>query len=732
MTFFSSLHETLFGLLKKNGTDTAAAGVAVEVEVANANAGVREEAQAEPQFHANDEMELLETGAAQEEETTEDDVSAGHNGEEARQSPSIDETKLDQQTATTTQQHVVRLHDLPELEEGESLLGNETETSVVALPVDETNVNNDGGEELNSSIAGEATRSETVDDTLPVVRKERTLSEASPGLDIAVAARDGDPSLAAKKSAMVSAVRSVTLASPPLMLSSAATVANARLQDDENKLGVNGEDESSFSRVDITVIHSAFILVFIVVGALVVAIRRSGRDKSFARVATWLFPSGGSAALLHTQRDVRDLLRPFQPNNMLRHLATVWSRARATLRNMVRRQSVFSATTLVGRWRILPVQYCPPRWVESPESGIVGNADESVSLRRPNNAALDSKSSNRKLSGRGFNVAETLEDGKVNKGWTQDWDISPRPPTEQQQQRLFKDGSDVGAGGSGSAGAVKKNDESVAGAGELGVDAEHLQGEEDLMNYFITGSWNKKRGGSRSECRGGGGARHFEPDNSPDEDVERGVRLGLRAEVEADVHCTSRDHLFPGNHSLHFQPILTDAADVQWVISLTPKARHNERWTLLYSTACDGISLSTLFRANQTAGGSGPALMLIRDDGGGIFGAYTSDRWRREKIGRCYGNGEAFVFRVIPQRVRHSWTQANYLFQSGSTASLSLGGGSHFAIWLDGDLHNGTSGTCETFGSETLSSAPEFRIASLEVWGFTALNRASLSSPSSL
>ena len=90
MTFFSSLHETLFGLLKKNGTDTAAAGVAVEVEVANANAGVREEAQAEPQFHANDEMELLETGAAQEEETTEDDVSAGHNGEEARQAPSID------------------------------------------------------------------------------------------------------------------------------------------------------------------------------------------------------------------------------------------------------------------------------------------------------------------------------------------------------------------------------------------------------------------------------------------------------------------------------------------------------------------------------------------------------------------------------------------------------------------------------------------------------------------
>ena len=241
--------------------------------------------------------------------------------------------------------------------------------------------------------------------------------------------------------------------------------------------------------------------------------------------------------------------------------------------------------------------------------------------------------------------------------------------------------------------------------------------------------------GSRLESRAGGTdirrmySRNFEQDiddiplNSHDGDVEQG-RPGLQAEGGADVDRTSRDHLFPGNHRIHFQAILTNATDVQWVTGLTPKARHNERWALLYSTACDGISLNTLFRANQTAGGSGPALMLIRDDGGGVFGAYTSDHWRREKIGRCYGNGEAFVFSVTPQQVRYSWTQANYLFQSGSSASLSLGGGSHFALWLDGDLHNGTSGTCETFGSPCLSSTPEFRIKQLEVWGFAALDRA--------
>ena len=41
---------------------------------------------------------------------------------------------------------------------------------------------------------------------------------------------------------------------------------------------------------------------------------------------------------------------------------------------------------------------------------------------------------------------------------------------------------------------------------------------------------------------------------------------------------------------------------------------------MLYSTARDGVSLNTLFRANEAAGGTGPALMLICDDGGGVFG----------------------------------------------------------------------------------------------------------------
>ena len=59
----------------------------------------------------------------------------------------------------------------------------------------------------------------------------------------------------------------------------------------------------------------------------------------------------------------------------------------------------------------------------------------------------------------------------------------------------------------------------------------------------------------------------------------------------------------------------------------------------------------------------------------------------------------------------------NYLFQSGSSTSLSIGGGSHFALWIDEALQNGTSGFCETFNSQRLSSEASFRIRAVECVG---------------
>ena len=58
----------------------------------------------------------------------------------------------------------------------------------------------------------------------------------------------------------------------------------------------------------------------------------------------------------------------------------------------------------------------------------------------------------------------------------------------------------------------------------------------------------------------------------------------------------------------------------------------------------------------------------------------------------------------------------NEYFQFSSPDSLAIGGGGHFAIWLDADLMYGHSGICDTFGSPTLSNKDEFAIQRLELW----------------
>ena len=60
--------------------------------------------------------------------------------------------------------------------------------------------------------------------------------------------------------------------------------------------------------------------------------------------------------------------------------------------------------------------------------------------------------------------------------------------------------------------------------------------------------------------------------------------------------------------------------------------------------------------------------------------------------------------------------------------AIAMGGGGSFAIYLDSDLHEGTSGRCETFDSPPLSSPSEnsdeildvhtFTCVDLEIWTF--------------
>jgi hypothetical protein len=78
--------------------------------------------------------------------------------------------------------------------------------------------------------------------------------------------------------------------------------------------------------------------------------------------------------------------------------------------------------------------------------------------------------------------------------------------------------------------------------------------------------------------------------------------------------------------------------------ALPPRFRTNA-WALAYSTARHGVSLQTLYRR---AAGAAATLLVVRDGGGHVFGAFSAEAWRVAP--RFYGSGETFVFQLEVRR----------------------------------------------------------------------------------
>lgn len=88
-----------------------------------------------------------------------------------------------------------------------------------------------------------------------------------------------------------------------------------------------------------------------------------------------------------------------------------------------------------------------------------------------------------------------------------------------------------------------------------------------------------------------------------------------------------------------------------------PRLQIVKDWRLLFSLEQDGASLSTLYgRCNDegTLGGTGPGgsragrggcVLVVKDTGGGVFGAYLSHP-PKPSNGHYYGHGESFLWRA--------------------------------------------------------------------------------------
>ena len=159
--------------------------------------------------------------------------------------------------------------------------------------------------------------------------------------------------------------------------------------------------------------------------------------------------------------------------------------------------------------------------------------------------------------------------------------------------------------------------------------------------------------------------------------------------------------------------------------SLPLKLRFSDS-VLGYTPKVHGTSLGNFYRHLEIYFGVEeelPALLIVQDTTGKIFGCFTTHRWQIHG-GRFFGNGECFVFsfdasgalKIFP------WTGHNALFQFADDRRFLLGGslsGGKAALIINQDWLHGSSFACDTFGSEPLGASEDFIIKDLELWSFT-------------
>ncbi|XP_058085973.1 uncharacterized protein LOC131233316 isoform X2 [Magnolia sinica] len=148
-----------------------------------------------------------------------------------------------------------------------------------------------------------------------------------------------------------------------------------------------------------------------------------------------------------------------------------------------------------------------------------------------------------------------------------------------------------------------------------------------------------------------------------------------------------------------------------------PALVRERKWVLLYSTWRHGISLSTLYRRSMLC--PGHCLLVVGDKRGAIFGGLVEAPLRPTNKRKYQGTNNTFVFTNISSHpVIFRPTGANRYFTLCSGNFLALGGGSHFALYLDGDLLSGSSSSSETFGNSCLAHSEDFDVKEVELWGF--------------
>ncbi|KAJ6811788.1 TLD domain-containing protein 2 isoform X2 [Iris pallida] len=216
--------------------------------------------------------------------------------------------------------------------------------------------------------------------------------------------------------------------------------------------------------------------------------------------------------------------------------------------------------------------------------------------------------------------------------------------------------------------------------------------------------------------------------------VTKAARIsGFRQSSESkSVHSTTNDSK-PFEHELRPLTVsngisshLPDISEPSMLLSENlrtalyhslPSLAQGRNWVLLYSTWRHGISLLTLYRRSFLC--PGYSLLVVGDNKGATFGGLVEAPLQPTNMRKYQGTNNNFVFTDRSSHpVIFPSTGANRYFTLCSNDFLALGGGGHFALYLDGDLLSGSSSASETFGNSCLAHSEDFKIKEVELWGF--------------
>jgi hypothetical protein len=125
---------------------------------------------------------------------------------------------------------------------------------------------------------------------------------------------------------------------------------------------------------------------------------------------------------------------------------------------------------------------------------------------------------------------------------------------------------------------------------------------------------------------------------------------------------------------------IVHTSHLETIASWLPQNEDMSHISLRYSLQRDGASMQSLLTLCKDTGNfsrgryhNNSCIMLIEDSWGYIFGAYLAHGL--EDMPSYYGNGESFMFSLVPTPAVYKWTGENELFVLSNCRNIAFGGG---------------------------------------------------------